>query len=115
MLGIHALHASLALLLESGIESIFEQIFKKTSYLNDKLIEMQAEILSPQEISRRAGILSFRIPRWDSQQLHKQLTASGVVCALRGGGIRFSPHYYTPTQALDRAITALQRHLRGGW
>ena len=26
------------------------------------------------------------------------------MCALRGGGIRFSPHYYTPDAQLQRAI-----------
>jgi len=26
--------------------------------------------------------------------LYKHLQDNGVVCALRGGGIRFSPHFY---------------------
>ena len=114
MLGIHALHASLSLLLQVGTEAVFERILQKTAYLSERISELSAEILSPQETSRRAGILSFRMPGLESQQIHKRLTASGVVCALRGGGIRFSPHFYTPTQALDRAVAELRRHSRGG-
>jgi hypothetical protein len=29
---------------------------------------------------------------------------SGVLCAYRGGGVRFSPHFYTPQQSLLSAI-----------
>jgi hypothetical protein len=27
-----------------------------------------------------------------------------VLCAQRGGGIRFSPHFYTPVEVIDRAL-----------
>jgi len=27
-----------------------------------------------------------------------------VVCALRGGGIRFSPHFYNTLEEIDRAF-----------
>jgi len=36
----------------------------------------------------------------------------GVICAPRGGGIRFSPHFYTPQQVLDRAIGILETALK---
>jgi hypothetical protein len=26
------------------------------------------------------------------------------MCAMRGGGIRFSPHFYTPFESLDFAL-----------
>jgi hypothetical protein len=28
----------------------------------------------------------------------------GIVCAARAGAIRFSPHFYTPIEQLDRAL-----------
>jgi hypothetical protein len=34
----------------------------------------------------------------------KNLMARGVICAQRGGGIRFSPHFYTPEAVLQRAV-----------
>ena len=108
MLGIHALQASLSLLLQVGPQAVFERILQKTAYLSERISELSAEILSPQETSRRAGILSFRMPGRDSQQIHKRLTASGVVCALRGGGIRFSPHFYNTEDEIDRAVALMK-------
>ena len=29
------------------------------------------------------------------------------MCALRGGGVRFSPHYYTPRKQLFKALELL--------
>jgi selenocysteine lyase/cysteine desulfurase len=54
---------------------------------------------------RRAGIVTFTRPGVDNAALYRHLQANGVVCALRGGGIRFSPHFYTPQTVLDRALT----------
>ena len=30
--------------------------------------------------------------------------ARRCLCAQRGGGVRFSPHFYTPFEDLDRAM-----------
>jgi selenocysteine lyase/cysteine desulfurase len=59
MLGIHALHASLGLLLETGM---------------------------------------------DNNTLFQRLQEQGVFCALRGGGVRLSPHFYTPMQQLEQVL-----------
>lgn len=107
MLGIHALHASLALLLETGIPEVFERVSRKIDYLIDKLESNGFEILSAQAPERRAGIVTFRHPDKDTGALYRHLQSQGVICALRGGGIRFSPHFYTPEPVLERAL----RHL----
>jgi selenocysteine lyase/cysteine desulfurase len=36
--------------------------------------------------------------------LYKYLQDNGVVCALRGGGVRFSPHFYNTTAEMDKAL-----------
>ena len=59
------------------------------------------DILSPTTAERRAGILTFRLHGWDNAALFERLKAAQVVCALRGGGIRFSPHFYTPQRVID--------------
>jgi hypothetical protein len=33
---------------------------------------------------------------------------AGVLCAHRGGGIRFSPHFYTAPAALERALARVR-------
>lgn len=105
MLGIHALQASVDLLLETGLADVYEFVSRKVSYLIDNLIDGNAIILSETTPGRRAGIVTFERPGIDSRCLHQYLQDNGVICALRGGGIRFSPHFYTPETALERALT----------
>jgi selenocysteine lyase/cysteine desulfurase len=62
------------------------------------------ELLSPRDPDRRAGIVTFRVPGIDQGRLYAELMARRVLCAQRGAGVRFSPHFYTPMEHLDRAI-----------
>lgn len=104
MLGIHALHASLSLLLEAGIEQVCKSISENIACLIDVLNGYGAEILSPLDPERRAGIVTFRLPGVPVDSLFQHLQHNGVICALRGGGIRFSPHFYTGRAVLERAV-----------
>jgi selenocysteine lyase/cysteine desulfurase len=104
MLAIHALAASLDLLLETGLENISEGISGKVSYLIDLIESKGFEMITPKAPARRAGILTFHRPGEDMAALHQRLMASGVLCAHRGGGVRFSPHFYTPQANLDAAL-----------
>jgi len=104
MLGVHALHASLGLLLEVGVAHVSDLVSSKVKYLIDILEKNSADIVSSTEPTRRAGIVTFRMPGVASDALFQHLQAHGVVCALRGGGIRFSPHFYTPRSVLERAV-----------
>jgi selenocysteine lyase/cysteine desulfurase len=108
MLGIHALHASLSLLLEVGIEYVARQILRNTDYLYE-LYELSGfETLSPKATLQRSGIASFRVPNQDMARLHGALMQKGVICALRGGGIRFSPHFHTGSDHLERAVALVR-------
>jgi len=106
MLGIHALHASLGLILGLGLPAIYSNISRKISYLIE-LLKDNVSFISDVETGRLAGILSFRPPDADIRARYAHLQRAGVVCALRGGGIRFSPHYYTPDTVLERAVQIL--------
>ncbi|WP_133513155.1 aminotransferase class V-fold PLP-dependent enzyme [Candidatus Thiosymbion oneisti] len=104
MLGVHALDASLSLLLETGIDRIRAAVAERAQRLIELIDGHGFELLSPRDPERRAGILTFRVPGADHQTLHQALTGSGVICARRGGGIRFSPHFYTPHSVLEHAV-----------
>lgn len=110
-LGVHALHASLGLLLERGLEEISRQIRGKIEYLADGLDQMGLEIITPADPRRRAGIITFRHPHKDHHKIHARLQERGLLCAHRAGGIRFSPHFYTPRRVLDRALELLSQTL----
>lgn len=107
MLSIHALHASLSLIRDLGISEIDTKIISNTRYLMDKLCQLGCKILSPSAESRLSGIVTFRFPGRDQKVIHHQLMTSGVICALRGGGIRFSPHFYNGIDEFDRACEIL--------
>jgi len=111
MTGIHALHASLELLLEVGMATIQQQVLENTRFMLDffKQYPDRFALLTPQEVGRHAGIVTFRPLQGTPESLHGMLTAANVACALRGGGIRFSPHFYTPRKKLCKALEMLVR------
>ncbi|MCB1758336.1 MAG: aminotransferase class V-fold PLP-dependent enzyme [Gammaproteobacteria bacterium] len=110
MLGIHALDASLSLLLEIGIDRVHGALMERSDYLLE-LFERHAQrirVLSSCEQRRRSGIVTFRLEGGEPQDsVYRRLMSAGVVCASRGGGVRFSPHFYTPLSDLDRAVEKL--------
>jgi len=104
-MGIVAMEQSLSLLLEVGIETIWKQVQQRSELLFE-LIEAQKdlELISCDAKDRYAGITVFRHTNLDKQQLHEKLTSHNILCAMRGGGVRFSPHFYIPLESLREAI-----------
>ncbi len=103
-LGIHALEASLSLLEEVGPDRVAADLGERVDHLVGLIDARGLELLSTREPERRAGIVTFRAAGVDSAWLHRALMARRVLCAQRGGGIRFSPHFYTPVAVIDRAM-----------
>jgi selenocysteine lyase/cysteine desulfurase len=105
MLGIHALNASLSLLLEVGMAEVEKRVLANTQHLLQLIHQHpQLEVLTDEHPERRSGIVTFGHRNKDHAELFAQLTEKGVMCAQRGGGIRFSPHFYTPTEKLTHAV-----------
>ena len=115
MLGIHALSASVSLLLEIGMEEISRRVLERSTYLYERLaIVPGIQILTPGEERRRAGIINFAISGRDPAKMHRRLLERDVICAHRGDGIRFSPHFYTSLQELDRAVACVTELIDDG-
>ena len=109
MLGIHALQASLSLILEQGVDRIGQQILANAQDIIDEVDRRGFELISPRSQQRRSGILTFRVPDRDNQTIHRDLMAQGVICAHRGGGIRFSPHFYNTVNQTREAFVRLDK------
>ena len=110
LLGVHALSASLSLIEELGMTDIETELGVRISYLMDRLATVdRVRLLTPANPRQRAGIVAFQIAGADHHKLHKRLLENGVVCAHRGGAIRFSPHYYTRMQCLDDSLDILYK------
>lgn len=111
MMGIHALHASLSLLHEVGLDQVEAQVMKNTQYLMEGLaVSGDYEFVTPTEPSRRAGIVVVRHRNADTAAIYQYLVKNRVYCALRGGNLRFSPHFYNSTETMDRLLAMLQAY-----
>jgi selenocysteine lyase/cysteine desulfurase len=108
MLGAYALSASLSLIEEIGMDKIETAIKDKSEYIIRILNGIgNIKILTNTCRDKLAGIVSFQVDNADHRELHKQLMQKRVICANRYGGIRFSPHFYTPQSKIDRALEIL--------
>ena len=111
MTAVHALNASLDVILEMGIGAIEDAVLKNTEYLIKKLEQLDnCDILTPTDRNRHAGIVLFTIKDIDSEKLYGYLMQHGVMCASRGGGVRLSPHFYTGHDKLDQAIQLIKAY-----
>jgi len=105
MLGIHAFSASLSLLLETGMAEVEARVLEKSDYLKDAINKNGHLVLLSERQSRlKSGIVIFKHRTVANEMLYRYLQENGVVCALRGGGIRFSPHFYNTSEEIDRAL-----------
>lgn len=113
MLGVHALHSSVSLILKHGIEQIEQQVLKNTQYLSDKLAQIpDIQIISDQSLKRRSGIIAFRHNNLSSDLLYNLLMEKNVICAMRHGNVRFSPHYYTSNAVMDQGVEILRQIIK---
>jgi len=109
MTGIHALHASLGLIHEIGMQAIENLVLENTRFMLDFFSQhaQHFRLLTPLDSTRHAGIVTFQPLQESAAAVHRMLTGELVACALRGGGVRFSPHFYTPRKQLFRALELL--------
>lgn len=113
MLGVQVLNASLGLLLDTGMEHVAARIREKTDRLITNATQLpDTQCLSPFEWEQRAGIVTLKPEGVQLASLHRALMEKGVICAQRGGGIRLSPHFYTPDDCLDRAMEILETEVK---
>jgi len=107
-LGVHALQASLSLLMETGIDTVYRKLVNNIDYLYELMRNLNLDCITPRAKERRAGIVTFRHPEKDNRLIYKHLQEHGVLCAHRAGGVRFSPHFYTPQADLERTAKILK-------
>lgn len=105
MLGIHALAASVSLLLEIGMPNVERRVLARTEHLMNQIATSPALALcTRREPGRYAGIVSFGHRDMASAAVYDALRQRHIVCALRAGVVRFSPHCHTPIAQLDQAL-----------
>ncbi|MBC9251329.1 class V aminotransferase [Pseudomonas alcaligenes] len=114
MLGAMALEASLSLLEEVGMQQVGIRLEERMQQLQQGLQSIPGiQLHSPLEPQRRAGILTFSLDGWSNQALFARLREQQVICAQRGAGVRFSPHFYTEPAVIEQTLALLRQMAQG--
>lgn len=111
--GIFALGASLELIHEVGIETIWSRIETLTDRLCAGLKAKDYRVLSPRRTGEKSGIITFDSPAENKRAtpplttIISELEEQGIVIVIREGHLRASPHFYNSEAQIDRLIDAL--------
>jgi selenocysteine lyase/cysteine desulfurase len=107
LLGIEGLGASIDLILDAGIDSVWSHVEEWCNQAAHRIADIGGTILSDRTVDGRSGIVTFTLPGTEAKDAVRQLATERIVCAARGGGIRTSPHAYSNTDDLERLIEAI--------
>lgn len=107
-IGIYIFNTSLRMLKDFGYNTIEERVISNTKYLRTRLNEIGIYCLIDEvEEKYFSGITSFKID--NTEALHKHLEDEKIVCSLREGYIRLSPHFYNTFEDIDKVISAINK------
>ncbi len=111
--GVLGLGASIDLLLDVGIDNVWQRVDALTTQFCEGATRKGYEIFTPRtNPDERSGIVIFSAPERlggaDShQKIVHELGQDKIVIALREGRLRVSPHFYNTAEQIDRLIEAL--------
>lgn len=108
-LGVHALGASLKLLLRVGPAAVWGAIEALTGMLVEGLSQRGCSIVSPRGAGQTSGIVCFRHPAIPSEAMVRRLAEAGIVAADRAGAVRLSPHFYNDVDDVNAVLDVVQR------
>jgi selenocysteine lyase/cysteine desulfurase len=110
MVGIAGLEQSLGLLLDIGPQRIAQHVEALTDQLMAGLHKFGYRLITPSEPGCRSGIVTFAHPQRSATEIFDALRAEQVVCSVREGGVRLSPHVYNTSQEIDTVLDTLQQY-----
>jgi len=109
MLGQAALNAAVELLGNTGMRAVESAVAENSRTLASALSAMPGVRLArPFDETRVSGIVNFIPPQADPAAVHQALKKRGLVCALRGGGIRLSPHFYQAGNPVGEMLDVIE-------
>jgi selenocysteine lyase/cysteine desulfurase len=104
-----ALHASVGLLLDHGLDSVARRILQNSEFLIGRLGEMPGvRIVSRLEPERRSGIVSFSSDSMTASAINRGLKERNCICAVRDSSVRLSPHFYQDESVLEDFMERLR-------
>ena len=106
-LGIAAMAAATGLMLDTGPSEIQQRVLDNRNHLADGIAGIEgARLLCSQVPDRRSGIIVFTHP--GLKRTESALEEAGIAFALRGGGVRLSPHFYQSRDLMEQALEVIR-------
>jgi len=106
--GIHAMGASLQILLDMGVAELKNRVLALTDYLCEQSPRSGLEVFSSRAAGEKSGIVSLGTPGRDPNELKRRCRDAGVIVNQRAGRLRLSPHAYNTVEEIERFLTALK-------
>ncbi len=103
--GIAALNAALIFHAEFGFGEIEKRVLEHSSYIISRFKSHGVKILTPENQAERAGIVSVEIE--NPEEVLERLQKKNILVAVRGGKLRFSPHFYNTEEELRTAMNVI--------
>jgi len=106
--GIHAMGASLKLLLDAGVAEVEDRVLALTDHLCEQAPRAGMEVFSSRLKGEKSGIVSLMTPGRDPNELKHRCRDAGVIVNQRLGRLRLSPHAYNTVDEIDRFLAAMK-------
>lgn len=105
--GIHALGASLELLLRYGVSALEERVLSLTEELCERSVRAGMRVFSSRRPGEASGIVSLETPGRDPAEMVRRCRARNVIVNHRAGRLRVSPHAYNTEGDLEQFLEAV--------
>lgn len=99
--------ASIDLLLDAGIDQVWQHVDALTRRLAAGLAELGADLRSAHDTDSRSAIVSFTWGDRDPDELAARLAERRILVKARLGALRMAPHAYLTSDDVDAALVAL--------
>jgi selenocysteine lyase/cysteine desulfurase len=106
--GCYGLRASIEFLLAVGIPNTAPAVQALGDRVWEGVVSLGFETLGRRSAETGAGIVSFRKPGVDSQEIVRALRSAGIITAHRQGWVRCAPHFYIAPEEIDRMLGELR-------
>ncbi len=113
----YGINPNVKMFLDLGPDNTERYILGLTGELHDELTGRGAEVVTPREDERRAGIVTFnaRSAGWnDADALAEALNEANIRVSVRMGLVRVSPHFYNNRDEIDRLLEITFRSAQSG-
>jgi cysteine desulfurase/selenocysteine lyase len=107
-IGMLGLIESIKLMHEISPQQIETEIMRTTDKVISTLNNHGHLVLTSDDPSFRAGIVSFKHPQIESKTLFEKLQQNHIVCSLREGWIRLAFHFHNTWEEFEQVFSVLQ-------